>query len=130
GAGLPAGRFAYASAGGGAHGDWIVRTYLQAIRVLGTRAGFSTLIAVSINAPIPVFRELEAMAEGLPVEIVPSVSDGLRAIAAADLVVCMAGYNTVSELLSLGKKSLVIPRAGPSAEQRMRAGLFARKALI
>ena len=129
-AGIPAGRFVYVSAGGGADGDSLMRTYLQAIRLLGTRAGFSTLMAVGINAPRAVFRELEAMAEGLPVEIVPSVSDGLSAIAAADLVVCMAGYNTVSELLSLGKKSLVIPRAGPSAEQRMRAGLFARKALI
>jgi len=45
-------------------------------------------------------------------------------------VVCMAGYNTLSEVLYLKKKALVVPRNGPSAEQRMRAGLLAKKHLI
>jgi predicted glycosyltransferase len=129
-AGVPEGRLVYVSAGGGADGDLLMRTYLQAIRLLGPRADLTTLMAVGINAPKGVFYELKAMAQGLPVEIVPSVSDGLSATAAADLVVCMAGYNTLSELLSLGKKSLVVPRSGPSAEQRMRACLFARRSLI
>jgi predicted glycosyltransferase len=42
----------------------------------------------------------------------------------------MAGYNTLSELLSIKKRPLVVPRAGPSAEQRMRAGLFASRGLV
>jgi predicted glycosyltransferase len=42
----------------------------------------------------------------------------------------MAGYNTLAEVLYLKKKALVVPRPGPSAEQRMRAGLFARRRLI
>jgi predicted glycosyltransferase len=42
----------------------------------------------------------------------------------------MAGYNTLSEVLSLNKRALVVPRAGPSAEQRMRAGLFANRGLL
>ncbi|OLE20918.1 MAG: hypothetical protein AUI36_34625 [Cyanobacteria bacterium 13_1_40CM_2_61_4] len=62
--------------------------------------------------------------------LVSHVDDSLSQIAAADLVVCMAGYNTLSEVLFLKKKALVVPRSGPSAEQRMRAGLFAAKGLI
>src|SRR5207247_289074 len=63
-------RFVYVSAGGGADGDLLMRTYLRAIRLLGPRADFATLMAVGINAPKAVFRELEAMAQGLPVQLV------------------------------------------------------------
>jgi predicted glycosyltransferase len=51
-------------------------------------------------------------------------------MAAADLVVCMAGYNTLAEVLQVGRKALVIPRAGPSAEQQMRCRLFEQRNLI
>ena len=128
--GVSEGRFVYISAGGGADGNLLMRTYLRAIRLLGPRADFATLMAVGINAPDTLFEELEATAQGLPIQLVPYVADGLSAIAAADLVVCMAGYNTLSELLSLRRKSLVVPRKGPSAEQKIRTSLFAGRGLI
>jgi len=49
---------------------------------------------------------------------------------AADLVITMAGYNSLSEILHLKKKALVIPRRGPSAEQTTRARLFRERGLI
>ncbi len=107
-----------------------MRAYVRAIRLLGKRVDFMTLMAVGVNAPPEIIRELEGEAQGLPVEITPHVEDSLSHIAAADLVVCMAGYNTLSEVLHLRKKALVVPRAGPSAEQTMRAGLFASRDLI
>ena len=39
----------------------------------------------------------------------------------------MAGYNTTIELLNAGTPALLIPRSGPSAEQRIRASLFAER---
>lgn len=48
-------------------------------------------------------------------------------VARADLVVSMAGYNTTIELLNAGTPALLIPRSGPSAEQRIRASLFAQR---
>jgi predicted glycosyltransferase len=42
----------------------------------------------------------------------------------------MAGYNSVCEVMSFRKKALVIPRAGPSSEQRIRSRLFAERGLI
>lgn len=42
----------------------------------------------------------------------------------------MAGYNSICEVMAWQKKALVIPRAGPSAEQRIRSQLFAQRRLI
>ncbi len=123
-------RLVFVSAGGGADGQLLMRTYVQAVRILGSRVDFATLIAVGVNAPPEIHLELEAEARGLPVRIVPYVDDSPSYIAAADLVVCMAGYNTLSEVLYLKKKALVVPRSGPSAEQRTRARLFAQRRLI
>ncbi|OLE39467.1 MAG: hypothetical protein AUI36_25780 [Cyanobacteria bacterium 13_1_40CM_2_61_4] len=108
----------------------LMRTYVQAVRILGSRVDFATLMAVGVNAPPEIHLQLEAEARGLPIRIVPFVDDSTSYIAAADLVVCMAGYNTLSEVLYLKKKALVVPRSGPSAEQRTRAGLFAQRRLI
>ena len=49
---------------------------------------------------------------------------------AADLVVSMGGYNTVCELLSSGKRGIVVPRAEPVAEQWIRAERMARLGLF
>jgi predicted glycosyltransferase len=64
------------------------------------------------------------------VEIHTSVDDTLSHINAADLVVSMAGYNTLSEILRFHKRAVIVPRPGPSAEQRMRAGIFAERGLV
>jgi predicted glycosyltransferase len=123
-------KLVFVSAGGGHDGAALMRNYLRAIRLLGTGTGFMTLMAVGVNLAPDILQELESEAEGLPVRIVTHVEDSLSHIAAADLVVCMAGYNTLSEVLYLRKKALVVPRSGPSAEQRMRAGLFASRGLL
>jgi predicted glycosyltransferase len=51
-------------------------------------------------------------------------------MARADLVVAMAGYNTTAEILHLGRPALLVPRSGPSAEQRMRAERFAERGWV
>jgi predicted glycosyltransferase len=42
----------------------------------------------------------------------------------------MAGYNTTVEVLAAGTPALLIPRSGPSAEQRTRAELFAGRSWV
>jgi predicted glycosyltransferase len=127
--GLPKRRFVFVSAGGGGDGELLMRTYVQAVRILGSRVDFATLMALGVNAP-PELCELAAEARGLPIRIVPYVDDSSSCIAAADLVVCMAGYNTLAEVLYRKRKALVVPRSGPSAEQRTRARLLAQRRLI
>jgi len=51
-------------------------------------------------------------------------------IAASDIVVCMGGYNTICEVLSLKTMSLVIPRETPRKEQYIRAKAFNRENLV
>jgi predicted glycosyltransferase len=75
-------------------------------------------------------RELIARARGLPVDVLAAVPDPLSYVASADLVVAMAGYNTTAEILSVGTPCLLVPRSGPSAEQQMRAELFARRGWV
>lgn len=77
--------------------------------------------------PVELIAELSRRAEGLPIFLMESVNDSLSQIAAADLVISMAGYNTTVEILRMNKPAILIPRAGPSAEQRTRASLFAEK---
>ena len=55
-----------------------------------------------------------------------SVPDLPGLLAGADAVVAMAGYNTSCELLAAGVRALVVPRAGPSQEQRLRAAQLER----
>jgi predicted glycosyltransferase len=120
----------FVSAGGGHDGYTLMQTYVRAVRLLESRVDLLTLMAVGVNLAPELMRELEVEAKGLPIQVRTHVTDSLSHIAAADLVVCMAGYNTLSEVLSLNKRALVVPRAGPSAEQRMRAGLFANRGLL
>jgi len=50
--------------------------------------------------------------------------------AEADLVVSMAGYNTVCELLSSGLRAVLVPRAKPVGEQLLRARLLAARGIF
>ncbi len=53
-----------------------------------------------------------------------------KLLAAADVVVSMGGYNTVCEILSLKKVSLLIPRSSPRLEQHIRAQVFKERDLL
>jgi predicted glycosyltransferase len=73
---------------------------------------------------------LERKAARLPIAVIPYVHNPLDYIRAADLVIGRASYNTVVETIGLGKKMLVVPHSGPSAEQSMRADIFSAKGYI
>jgi len=75
-------------------------------------------------------RALRDRARELGVQVRTSVSDSMSHINAADLVVSMAGYNTVSEILRFRKRAILVPRPGPSAEQRMRARILSERGLV
>ncbi|MEZ5500912.1 MAG: glycosyltransferase [Steroidobacteraceae bacterium] len=56
--------------------------------------------------------------------------DMMTCMDAADVVVCMGGYNTVCELLTLRKPAVVVPRARPVQEQWIRAERMAAMGLM
>ena len=56
--------------------------------------------------------------------------DMMSCIDAADVVVSLAGYNTVCDILSLRKRAIVVPRMRSSREQLIRAERLARLGLL
>ena len=63
-------------------------------------------------------------------EITASTTDLPTLLERADLVVAMAGYNTSVEIVASGKPAILVPRAAPRAEQRMRAAMFNKLGLV
>ncbi len=62
--------------------------------------------------------------------VVKFVTDPDLLLSVADRVVAMGGYNTVCELLSFGKRALVVPRVEPRREQQIRAERLHERGLL
>jgi len=118
----PEGRpFVLATTGGGVDGAPLLRAFIGAARRLRPDAGGRWLIVSGPLVPEEDHTSLRAAAAGSGVEVRRSVKRLGRMIAQADVVVTMAGYNTSCELMGGTARAVVVPRDGPSQEQRMRA---------
>ena len=115
-------------AGGGADAFRLMETYLKALPLVNIRT--TTVMVTGPFMPEEQRRSLRDRAKELGVQVRTSVSDSLSHLNAADLVVSMAGYNTVSEILRFRKRAILVPRPGPSAEQRMRASILSQRGLV
>jgi predicted glycosyltransferase len=119
-----------AMAGGGADAYPLMSTLIDAFPAVLARRECLLIIITGPFMPVEQRRDLQARARGLPIRVRVTVSDTLSYLDVADLVIAMAGYNTTVEILRSGVPSILVPRAGPSAEQRMRALLFAARGWI
>lgn len=119
-----------AMAGGGADAYPMMRALLDALPAINAQQRCFLVLVAGPFMPPEQRRDLEVRARGLPARVSITVNDPLSYIEAADLLVAMAGYNTTTEILRSGKRAILVPRAGPSAEQRMRATLFAARGWI
>lgn len=114
-------------AGGGADAYSMMSTLIEALpKVLEEQPCVLTVITGPFM-PVELIADLERRAGRLPIQMLEAVTDSLSYISAADLVIAMAGYNTSVEILRMKTPAILIPRAGPSAEQRTRARLFAER---
>jgi predicted glycosyltransferase len=126
----PNGDLIVAIAGSGADGYPLFDTLLDAVPGLVAQRPCSVVIVTGPMLPAPEGLDLMRRAKGLPVHVLRSVSDTRSYLRAADLVVAMAGYNTSVESLGAAQRALLVPRLGPSAEQQMRARLFAERGWV
>ncbi len=117
-------------AGGGDDAYPMMRSLIDALPAILARQACRVVLIVGPFMPPESQRELQERARDLPVSIIRSVDDTPGYIEAADLVVAMAGYNTTVEILRGGGRAILIPRPGPSAEQRMRSRLFAERGWV
>ncbi len=116
--------------GGGRDAYPMMQACIGALRLLGRDAPFEAILIAGPLMPPAHKESLEKEAAGLKVHVLSHVFENLSYINAADLVVTMAGYNSLVEVIQLKKKALAIPRLGPSAEQVMRAKVFEERGLI
>jgi predicted glycosyltransferase len=112
-------------AGGGADAYPMFTSVMRSVRSVHAETGARFLMVTGPFMPERHVRTLKRRAADLPVTVSTTIKNSMAYMAAADLVVAMAGYNTTMEVLNAGTKGLLIPRRGPSAEQRTRARLFA-----
>jgi predicted glycosyltransferase len=137
--GVP-GRFLLATGGGGGDGFPLIRTFVQALPLVGSPA---SLVVTGPLMSTALRREIQREAgagNGVVVrDFVPGLSGYLGA---ARVVVSMCGYNTAAEIVAQKARAIVVPRtwrygehekgeaAGVEGEQGMRARALARLGLV
>lgn len=111
--------------GGGSDGDALCRAAAAA----PVPPGHRHLVVTGPQMDEQAHEEVRALATP-DTEVVRRVDDGLRTIRGAAAVVAMAGYNTVTELLSTSVPGLLVPRERPRLEQAIRARALARTGAV
>lgn len=115
---IPPGRLMLCLLGGGQDGDRLAEAFVQAQLP-------SDACGVVVTGPFmsaQAQRRLrEAAAANPRLRVLNFISEPTALVAQADRVIAMGGYNTVCEVLSFEKRSLLMPRVKPRREQIIRA---------
>ena len=114
------------TAGGGEDGFFLMEAYLDALTHLAEGAVRSKIVTGPLMSPAQR-QLLDARARAnSAIEIITLTRDLPTMLDEADLIVSMGGYNTSVEIIGSGKPAILVPRAAPRAEQKMRAEMLAR----
>jgi predicted glycosyltransferase len=127
----PKAPFLLATVGGGGDGAEVLSTAIAAVAQI--RRERPALRALIVTGPLMDERTQQALfAAGSQVpglKVAAFMPDPTSVMAAADVLVGMAGYNTVTEVLALGCRAVLVPRVVPRREQWIRARLLQRHGL-
>jgi predicted glycosyltransferase len=113
--------FVLATSGGGADGSAVLDQFLHAASRLRSTFGGRWVAVTGPLMPESDHQRLARLGSHFGVEVRRVVPKLRRKLAQADCVVAMAGYNTVCDILSYRRPAVLVPRAGPSREQTLRA---------
>ncbi|MCG3158321.1 MAG: UDP-N-acetylglucosamine--N-acetylmuramyl-(pentapeptide) pyrophosphoryl-undecaprenol N-acetylglucosamine transferase [bacterium] len=127
----PRGKFILVTGGGGADASYFMDQFIEAVRHLQpTNGDFTAVISTGPFMHKDQRRLLRQKAVGLPIIVTQMGQDSIRFLSHADLVISMAGYNTVSEIMRYRKNAIIVPRPGPSLEQTMRTRILTERGLF
>jgi predicted glycosyltransferase len=119
---------ALVTTGGGADGAPVITTYLAGLSTLPRSVQLRTTVVFGPEADSGSRRAiLQRFGSLADVEFLDFEPDLGALYERADVIVSMAGYNTVCELLSCGRPAVLVPRANPVGEQLLRARLLAAR---
>jgi predicted glycosyltransferase len=108
--------------GGGEDGRHILSASVDAIKSIAPSHPVKALMVAGPELPANSALGIRTAAQSCSnIRVVEFLEDMVSYMNAADVVISMAGYNTICELLTLGKKSILIPRVTPVEEQKIRA---------
>jgi predicted glycosyltransferase len=119
--------YVLATVGAGSDGFEVLATFVEALKLEPLPCP-----AVVVTGPLMPQAEVERLEEiagGLGIQVSRFRPNLEGLIARARAVVCMAGYNTVAEVMRARKPALLVPRVRPISEQLLRATELERRGL-
>lgn len=120
-------RLILCSAGGGQDGYELAQSFARAELPVDTTG----MIVTGPFMPRDKRDALHGLAQRRNnLKIVEAIYDPIPLLCSADSVIGMAGYNSVNEMLALGKRALLVPRTMPRTEQLIRAERLAELGLV
>jgi predicted glycosyltransferase len=123
--------FLLVTPGGGGDGAELVDAALAAYERYNGRLPWPALIVYGPFLPARQRAVFERRAARLPRVMTLTFHEHLENLMQkAAAVVCLGGYNTFCEVLSLNKRSLIVPRVTPRAEQLLRANAAQKLGLV
>jgi predicted glycosyltransferase len=127
----PNGRLVLVTVGGGEDGAHLLQCYLEGLRRAPHDSRTQSLVVCGPEMGDVQRKTVMEMAVGLPGVIMQDFTQDMMGLMdAADVVVCMGGYNTVCELLTLRKRAVIVPRVKPVLEQWIRAERLCQLGLL
>jgi len=120
----------FVTGGGGADASFFMDKFIDAVRLMFPRVPFDAVLSTGPFMHPEQYLLLRRKAKGLPIHVTRHGLDNIRMLRRADLVISMAGYNTISEILRYRKRAIVVPRTGPSAEQTIRTRIMGERGLF
>jgi predicted glycosyltransferase len=123
-------KFILVTTGGGGDGLEVIDHYLAMHDYFPTTLPFKSIIITGPFMPKNVREAFAQRAKKFGIKSLPFHARLEELMSAADLVVCMGGYNTICEVLTQQTPALIIPRETPRQEQLIRAKSLKGKGLL
>ncbi|HHJ38668.1 MAG: hypothetical protein AXA67_05890 [Methylothermaceae bacteria B42] len=117
--------------GGGQDGFRMIRAYLQGLEIHPDK-GWKSLIITGPEMDGWAREEIAHLASRVnaAVTVQSFTADMQGTMSQADVIVSMGGYNSLCEIVSLGKPAVIVPRKAPVQEQWIRAQRFAHQGWV
>jgi predicted glycosyltransferase len=123
-------KFILVTTGGGGDGLEVIEHYLTMHDSFPTSLPFKSIIITGPFMPKKIREAFAKRAKKYGIKTLPFHPRLEELMSAADLVVCMGGYNTICEILTQHTPALIIPRETPRKEQLIRATRLKEQGLL